>query len=130
MGLMAEHQVPTAVAAQTVVADSPYGTAENFLACADQFVYDAPSDTYPCPAGQILRRYQKRAHQSALGRQGFRQGMRPVCIARTLYHQQAGPAHSTALSGRPNWIGCGRRPTTGGQEESPPPTTSERREFC
>ena len=65
MGLMAEHQVPTAVAAQTVVADSPYGTAENFLACADQFVYDAPSDTYPCPAGQILRRYQKRAHQSA-----------------------------------------------------------------
>lgn len=91
MGLIAEHQVHTTVAAQTVVADSQYGTAENFLACADrglnahmadwkahhqggasdqyfgpdQFVYDAASDTYRCPAGRMLRRYQKRAHKPA-----------------------------------------------------------------
>jgi len=91
LGLIAAHEQNTSLAAQTVVADSQYGTAENFLACADlglnahladwrahhqggaardyfapdRFVYAAGSDTYQCPAGKTLRRYQKRAHKPA-----------------------------------------------------------------
>lgn len=91
LGLIAAHEQNTALAAQTVVADSQYGTAENFLACADlglkahladwrrhhpggaardyfgpdQFVYAAGSDSYQCPAGQSLRRYQKRVDKPA-----------------------------------------------------------------
>jgi transposase len=92
LGLIGEHEQHTSIAVQTVVADSQYGTAENFLACADrglnahmadwktahhpggaaqayfgpdQFVYDAASDTYRCPAGETLRRYQKRSHKPA-----------------------------------------------------------------
>lgn len=85
VGLIEAHEENTALAVQTVVADSQYGTAENFLACADrglkahmadwrahhqggtvedhfrpdQFIYDSASDTYRCPAGKTLRRYQK-----------------------------------------------------------------------
>lgn len=92
LGLIEAHEQNTTLAVQTVVADSQYGTAENFLACADrainahmadwkahhqggpleedhfradQFVYDAASDTYRCPAGQTLRRYQKCSHKPA-----------------------------------------------------------------
>lgn len=77
------HQRNTGVKAQTVVADSKYGTAENFLACHDRgvkahmpdlkgtqikdglrcgkyadghFAYDAQTDTYTCPDGKTLRR--------------------------------------------------------------------------
>jgi len=90
LGLVEQHHLHTAVAAQTVVADSQYGTAENYLACADygiqahmadwkahhqggnarqfgadHFRYDSSTDTYQCPAGQTLYRYQKRPHQPA-----------------------------------------------------------------
>lgn len=81
--LMDTHQENTGVKAQTVVADSKYGTAENFLECHDRgvkahmpdlkgtqikdglrggkyadghFAYDAQSDTYTCPDGKTLRR--------------------------------------------------------------------------
>lgn len=81
--LMDTHQRNTGVKAETVVADSKYGTAENFLACSDRgvkahmpdlkgtqikdglrngkyadghFAYDAQSDTYACPAGKTLKR--------------------------------------------------------------------------
>lgn len=89
-GLIQQHEQNTSLLVETVVADSQYGTAENFLACADRglkapmadlktkrgvraslyfkedrFVYDATSDTYRCPAGQNLRRYQKRTHKPA-----------------------------------------------------------------
>ena len=74
--------------ADTVVADSRYGTIENFLACHDRgiaahlpdlkraatkrtegkqifpdtlFAYDAATDTYRCPAGNTLKR--KSLHQ-------------------------------------------------------------------
>jgi hypothetical protein len=77
------HQRNTGVKAQIVVADSKYGTAENFLACHDRgvkahmpdlkgtkikdglrrlkyadghFAYDAQTDTYTCPDGKTLRR--------------------------------------------------------------------------
>jgi len=91
MGLVEQHHLHTGVAAQTVVADSQYGTAKNYLACADRsiqahmadwkahhqggtakeqfgadrFCYDRASDTYRCPAGQTLHRYQRCAHKPA-----------------------------------------------------------------
>ncbi len=84
------HQETTGEAAATVVADSKYGTIENFLACRDlgvqahipdlgqaankrnaksnifseqDFSYDPVKDIYLCPAGQTLKRtaiYSKR----------------------------------------------------------------------
>jgi transposase len=81
------HEVHCAARVQTVIADSQYGTAENFLYCQDreikahmadvkaahppagqrvaffgedQFIYDHTTDTYACPAGQKLRRWQHR----------------------------------------------------------------------
>ncbi len=77
------HHANTRRMAHTVVADSKYGTIENFLACHErglaahmpdlkqaadqraaqrqhfadtQFTYEAATDTYRCPAGQVLRR--------------------------------------------------------------------------
>jgi transposase len=91
-GLIQAHEQNTAVAVATVVADSQYGTVENFLACADRgigahmadlqtarqrgrkeslyfgedkFIYDPATDTYRCPAGETLRRYQKRIEKPA-----------------------------------------------------------------
>jgi len=91
-GLVEQHQQNTAVAVQTIVADSQYGTVENFLQCADRgiqphmsdlksaqdqgqrrsgffvdqrFVYDPLTDSYRCPAGQQLKRWQKRAAKQA-----------------------------------------------------------------
>jgi transposase len=84
MALWQAHGQNTEQAATTVVADSKYGTMENFLACHDhgiaahmpdlkqasvkrakaqaifpdtEFAYDAHSDTYRCPAGQTLKRF-------------------------------------------------------------------------
>jgi transposase len=80
--LIESHRLNTGIKADTVVADSKYGTVENFLACYDrgveahipdlkgftskrmeelnifseeQFEYDEGSDTYRCPAGQRLK---------------------------------------------------------------------------
>jgi transposase len=92
VGLVQQHRDNTAVTLETVVADSQYGTVENFLKCVDrgihphmadlktaqeqgqrrsklfaedQFIYDAASDTYRCPAGQVMKRWQKRAEKNA-----------------------------------------------------------------
>lgn len=83
MPLWEAHQANTGTHATTVVADSKYGTAENFLAASErgiaahmpdlsryvatrsdrhgmfnesQFAYDEASDTYRCPAGEQLER--------------------------------------------------------------------------
>jgi transposase len=80
--LLESHHLNTGVKADTVVADSKYGTVENFLACYDRgieahmpdlkefaskrieklnifseerFEYDGESDTYLCPAGNRLK---------------------------------------------------------------------------
>jgi len=80
--LLESHHLNTGIKADTVVADSKYGTIENFLACDDrgveahmpdlkestvrrikklkifpeeQFEYDRESDTYRCPAGHRLK---------------------------------------------------------------------------
>jgi transposase len=92
MRLVQRHQNNTAVAVETIVADSQYGTVENFLTCVDQgikphmadlknaqdqakqrskfftedqFVYDPATDTYRCPAGQEMKRWQKRPEKKA-----------------------------------------------------------------
>jgi len=80
--LLESHHLNTGVRADTIVADSKYGTIENFLACDDRgvkahmpdlremslkrtekqnifgeerFEYDRESDTYGCPAGNRLK---------------------------------------------------------------------------
>jgi len=77
------HEANTGINVDTVVADSKYGTKENFLACNDRginghmpilknssantafrkgifpeekFIYDKQTDTFICPAGKILKR--------------------------------------------------------------------------
>lgn len=81
--LLEQHEATTGVKVDTVVADSKYGTIDNYLSCHDrglkahmpdmgkanskriaklnifqddQFQYDPQSDTFSCPAGQILKR--------------------------------------------------------------------------
>lgn len=81
--LVEAHRWTTGRSAQTVVADSKYGTQANFLACADRglrahlpdlsevaaqrtaarkqfpetaFRYAAETDTYACPGGTVLKR--------------------------------------------------------------------------
>ncbi len=81
--LVEAHRLTTGRSAETVVADSKYGTQANFLACADRglrahlpdlsavaaqrtatrqlfpetaFRYEAATDTYACPAGTVLKR--------------------------------------------------------------------------
>ncbi len=80
--LLENHHLNTGIKAETVVADSKYGTVENFLACHDRgveahmpdlkeftskrienlnifseerFEYDRETDTYRCPAGSRLK---------------------------------------------------------------------------
>ncbi|MFC1454210.1 transposase [Verrucomicrobiota bacterium] len=82
MGLVEQHKQNIGENVQTVVADSKYGTVENFVKCQQQgikthlgdvlakqtnnprrqgifpdtaFCYDPQSNTYQCPAGQTLR---------------------------------------------------------------------------
>ncbi len=79
LDLVAQHQTNTGRAAQTVVGDHKYGTQDNFVACQERglsthmgdaskgqehyegifpqsaFVYDRASDTYRCPAGEVLK---------------------------------------------------------------------------
>jgi len=80
--LVEQHEATTGVTVETVVADSKYGTIDNFLACHDrdikahmpdllkvahkraaqrgkfteeQFLYDSATDSYICPAGNRLK---------------------------------------------------------------------------
>ena len=100
--LIEGHSLNTEKAVETVVADSKYGTVENFLHCHDRkiaahipdlkekqeksgsragifneedFIYDAQTDTYRCPAGQCLalRRHhtQRRAVEYVCARNVF-----------------------------------------------------------
>jgi transposase len=80
--LLESHEATTGLTADTIVADSKYGTIDNFLACynrgiqahmpdlrevavkrtaelkiflEDRFRYDQESDVYHCPTGNILK---------------------------------------------------------------------------
>lgn len=87
--LLEKHETTTGIKVDTVVADSKYGTIDNYLACHDlgvnahmpdmgninrkrianlniftddQFQYDPQSDTFRCPDGKLLKR--KSLHMS------------------------------------------------------------------
>jgi len=98
--LIDSHQKNTGQKVETAVADSKYGTIENYLACQDQginahissleqtqkdtgtkkgifpkeaFSYDAIDDIFICPAGQILKRrkyFKKRKHHEYIASAG------------------------------------------------------------
>lgn len=82
MGLVGKHEENTRLEVETIVADSKYGTTENYVACQQNgitthlgdvlakqtnnrrtqsifsdevFEYQAEDNTYRCPAGQIMR---------------------------------------------------------------------------
>jgi hypothetical protein len=90
--LIESHHVNTGIKADTVVADSKYGTVENFLAChgrgveahmpdlqewtakrieklgifsEERFEYDGESDTYRCPGGQRLKPKSLHIHRQS-----------------------------------------------------------------
>jgi len=90
--LLESHHLNTGIKADTVVADSKYGTIENFLACHDrgveahmpdlreislkhtekqnifgeeQFEYDPESDIYGCPAGHRLKPRSLHIHRQS-----------------------------------------------------------------
>jgi transposase len=92
MGLVDEHERHTGTQVETAVADSQYGTVENFRGCQERgirshmadlsqsqentgrrkgifrhgdFVYDRQTDTYRCPGGQTLRRRRHRKQRLA-----------------------------------------------------------------
>ena len=83
MDIVDQHEQNTGKTVDTVIADTQYGTAENFRSCQErgikshmgdvltaqgrkgrrekvfdskEFIYNAESDTYTCPAGQTLTR--------------------------------------------------------------------------
>lgn len=91
--LIEKHQTATGIRAKTVVADSKYGTIENFLTCHDlgikahipdlreaavkrtkkrdifteeHFIYDQQSDTYTCPSGNFLKRKSLHANRESI----------------------------------------------------------------
>lgn len=81
MSLVEKHEQNTGGKAETIVADTKYGTAENYIACQQRglvthmadvgsklrhkrregifpetaFQYDVATNTYTCPAGKIMR---------------------------------------------------------------------------
>jgi transposase len=90
--LLEKHEATTGIKADTVVADSKYGTIENFLACHDRginahmpdmgnanrkriaklnifpddwFQYDPQTDSYRCPAGNILKPKSLHIHRES-----------------------------------------------------------------
>lgn len=92
MSLIDAHQENTGQVVKTAVADSKYGTIENYLACCDRrikshfqsfdktrhgrgkrkgifkpndFVYNPDEDLFVCPAGELLepRKYRKKRNQ-------------------------------------------------------------------
>jgi len=98
--LIGSHQKNTGRKVKIAVADTKYGTIENYLSCQDQgikahinsleqtqkntgapkkifpkkaFSYDAANDIFICPAGQILKRrkyYKKRKHYEYIASAG------------------------------------------------------------
>ncbi|MDH5763727.1 MAG: transposase [Nitrospinota bacterium] len=91
--MLEAHRNNTGLSAKTVVADSKYGTVDNFLACKDQgiqphmpdlkksqetdgkrhgiysnsaFTYDPDSNTYTCPAGKRLHLKSRRLKKQRL----------------------------------------------------------------
>ena len=92
MDLVDQHERNTHQVVETVVADTQYGTAENFRACHERgiqshmgdmlecqlkkgrregifgyedFIYDPDTDAFTCPAGELLRRRKHKKSRKA-----------------------------------------------------------------
>jgi transposase len=92
MDMVGQHEQNTATTVKTVVADTQYGTADNFRSCNqrgitshmgdmlgrqlkkgrrdgifgyEDFKYDAPTDTYTCPAGETLTKRKCKSKRNA-----------------------------------------------------------------
>jgi transposase len=130
MDLIDQHEENTGQQLEAVVADKQYGTADNFRKCHERgirshmgdliesheqraasqeifgreaFIYDPETDTYTCPAGQLMTRRkhkkQRKAYEYACGKATCKAcHLRAQCtrakggVARTLkrhYNQQA-----------------------------------------
>lgn len=90
--LIDTHQKNTDMSVETVIADTKYGTVENYLACHDRhikahipdlnacqdgkgrrkdifpedaFIYDPATDTYRCPGNQTLKRRKQKKKRNA-----------------------------------------------------------------
>jgi len=88
--LVDNHEKNTEITVETVIADSKYGSIENYLACQDRdiqahfssleqtqqgsgtkkgifakeaFSYNAETDTFTCPAGQTLKKWKEHLHK-------------------------------------------------------------------
>ena len=108
--LLEQHKITTGLTADTVVADSKYGTIENFLVCHDRglqahmpdmgkvnakriaklkiftedcFRYDPERDVYNCPAGNVLK--PKSLHMSRQSRDYA--ATKKICMACQLREQ-------------------------------------------
>ena len=107
--LIESHHRNTEIGAKTVVADSKYGTIENYLGCWDKgirahipdlkyalsnsglrggifsddmFIYDAETDTYTCPSGKRLRRKSLHMNRQSMDYAASRRDCR-VCKLRS-----------------------------------------------
>ena len=134
--LLESHHANTGREAETVVADSKYGTVENFLACQDrglkahipdlreasvkrtaklkifleeEFEYDPQSDTYRCPAGNRLK--PRSLHKSRQSRDYA--ASKKMCAACQLREQctknKSGRTIKRHLRQGEIWIGCEKR---------------------
>jgi transposase len=108
-GLIYEHGQNTQRPAQVVVADSQYGTAQNYLECHDRgieahipslntahkkkgifseelFSYKPQDDTYLCPAGNQLscRKYSKKKYRLRVP--VFNQALQSMLPSRSMHH--------------------------------------------
>lgn len=108
--LIDSHQENTTRPATTVVADTKYGTVDNYLTCHDRnihahmpdlkarqdaggrrkgifpeeaFIYDPETDTYRCPGNQVLKRRRQKKKRKA-----FEYGISPrICMCCPLRDQ-------------------------------------------
>jgi transposase len=108
IGLIEQHEGNTGSKAEVAVADHKYGTQENYVACAERgtashmgdastgqnnhrcagifpdsaFTYDGASNTYRCPAGEILK--PRRLHPLRRTMEYYaRKGVCAVCLLRS-----------------------------------------------
>jgi hypothetical protein len=130
MGLIDQHQANVGVSAYTIVADCKYGKIENYVSCqsrklrthmADlltnspgsvrrdgiypesQFLYRPESDTFLCPAGQVMK--PRRLHSVRLSWEYVTK--RGVCLSCRLRSSAPVPKRAAALNAiaiKTSWI--------------------------
>lgn len=117
ISLLESHRVNTGISADTVVADSKYGTIDNYLKLSDRgvrghisdmslasqkrraqegifsdqlFSYDSESDTYECPAGEKLTRRSLHLHRNSIDYKASRKACAGCHLREQCTRSQAG----------------------------------------